>query len=446
MTLKDKYQRSGCINKSEELIKNLCDRAFFKLWTYPNLFKKSGKELCDCLIIFENNVFIFSIKESKYNGKTQDIAWKRWKRETIDGCIRQIDGAEKWIKKYPEKIFLDSKCQNKMPIKINPNNVKIYRFIVAMGIEQNIGVLYSDENHGIENNIGIFQTSRKNIYHLLDSANLEIILNELDTINDFLNFFIEKEKVISRLNNLGYYGESSLLALYMQNMDEQTGEHKILPPLFYGDEFLEKENLWTNIENNPQYLLKKIEDKNSYIIDFFIEKSINFELKGELLGNVDIQHDLNPIKEISKETRFQRRILGKSIIGMLDKYWEMEEQTRFVRFTMSENDNKAYVILLNTFSDKTQSIEENRTHLKIMLEIACGSLKNIKPELNQITGIAFIPDKNLFSIGEDYILLNCQEWNKEDEYYYNKLNEAYNFWKKGIKSKVVSFDEYPQLQ
>jgi hypothetical protein len=444
MTIQDKYKRSPHKTESENLVTYLCDQTFLKLWVYPNAYKESGKEFCDCLIIFENNILIFSVKEAGYKGETQQIAWQRWKRGTIEGSIRQIDGAERWLKKYPEKIFMDQKCTKKIPIRIDIENAKIYRFVIALGLNEDIDVLYSNENHGLEDRVGIFQTSKDKIYHILDSANVELILSELDTIQDFLNFYNEKELTISKLRNLGYRGESILLALYMQNMDENTGEHKILPTDFAEDQVLEKENLWANIKNNPQYLAKKVLDRESYIIDDLLNKAIFHEHRGELIGNNDILNEKSPIKEISKETRFQRRMLGRRLLDMYNKYWSMEKLTRFVRFSMIEGDNKAYVFLVNTFADE-EDIENARSDLKLMLEIACGSLKNNNPELVQIIGLAFITDKLVFSRGEDYIILNCEDWDEEDIYYYDELNKHYRFWKKGNKPQVESFDEYPKL-
>lgn len=443
MIIQDKYKRTAQKTKSENLITYLCDETFFKLWVYPNVYKESGKEFCDCLIVFENNIFIFSVKEGKYTGKTQEIAWSRWKRKTIESSIKQIDGSERWIKKYPDKLYIDEKCTKKIPINFDINNAKIFRFVIALGINENIGILYSNENHNLDDKIGVFQTSKDKIYHILDSANVELILKELDTIQDFLNFYVEKEAIISKLKNLGYYGESTLLALYMQNMDEETGEHKILPTGFTENEVLEKECLWKNIENNPQYSSKKILDKDSYLIDFLLNKSVCYEQIGTLIGNLDVINGKNPIKEITKETRFQRRILAYSLLDMFNKYWSMEKQTRFVRFSMPENDTKAYVFLINTFADD-RNIEDARFDLRLMLKIACGSLKNVKPELVQIIGIAFIPDKILFSLCEDYILLDCENWNEEDIAYYDKLNENYRFWKKGIQPRIESFNEYSQ--
>jgi hypothetical protein len=57
-----RFKRSDGLTASEQLLAQICDRSFLKLWTYPNLFKKPGKELTDLLVVFGNDVIIFSDK------------------------------------------------------------------------------------------------------------------------------------------------------------------------------------------------------------------------------------------------------------------------------------------------------------------------------------------------------------------------------------------------
>ncbi len=80
--------KSEGLNLSEIFLTKYCERAFLKLWAYPNPYKSQGKELCDVLVVFEEHVFIFSIKDISFNTeKAPDIAWERWKRKAIDESI-----------------------------------------------------------------------------------------------------------------------------------------------------------------------------------------------------------------------------------------------------------------------------------------------------------------------------------------------------------------------
>jgi hypothetical protein len=53
---------------TEKTLAALADKIFLNLWTYPNLFKRDGQELCDVLAVCGNDVLIFSDK---------NIAWQK---------------------------------------------------------------------------------------------------------------------------------------------------------------------------------------------------------------------------------------------------------------------------------------------------------------------------------------------------------------------------------
>lgn len=54
-----KIERGIPVNTTEKNLSDLCDHAFLKLWSFPNPYKEPGKELCDVLVVFDNNIIIF---------------------------------------------------------------------------------------------------------------------------------------------------------------------------------------------------------------------------------------------------------------------------------------------------------------------------------------------------------------------------------------------------
>lgn len=59
-----------------------------------------------------NDVLLFSDKDCAYQSNFDvSVAWPRWYRNTIDKSVRQLVGAEKFIKAFPKRIFLDKACQ-----------------------------------------------------------------------------------------------------------------------------------------------------------------------------------------------------------------------------------------------------------------------------------------------------------------------------------------------
>jgi hypothetical protein len=88
------------------VLAELCDISFLKLWTYPNLFRKPGKELSDLLVVFGNDVIIFSDKSCGYpDTGNADLDWTRWYNHSIAHSAKQIAKAEMCILADPNKVF-----------------------------------------------------------------------------------------------------------------------------------------------------------------------------------------------------------------------------------------------------------------------------------------------------------------------------------------------------
>jgi hypothetical protein len=46
--------RSTGLTTSEQYLAKLADKTFLNLWSYPNLYRDVGKELCDLLVVCGN--------------------------------------------------------------------------------------------------------------------------------------------------------------------------------------------------------------------------------------------------------------------------------------------------------------------------------------------------------------------------------------------------------
>ncbi len=145
-------QQDG-VNNAERYLKLLCDRTFLSLWSHVGLYNDKGKrepstdgklgklkghgqEVCDLLVVFENNVIIFSDKDCKYKSSSNPILdWTRWYREAIKKSADQIWGAERWITNFPDRLFLDRGCQIKFPINLPATkHIQFHRVLVAHGV------------------------------------------------------------------------------------------------------------------------------------------------------------------------------------------------------------------------------------------------------------------------------------------------------------------------
>ena len=106
--------RSRGETPTERQLVKLSEGSFLDLWSYPNLYRDQklaggtdGKELCDLLVVCDPHVIIFSEKNINWSDKPVQVAWSRWFKKAVEKSADQINGAERWISEFPDRVFLD---------------------------------------------------------------------------------------------------------------------------------------------------------------------------------------------------------------------------------------------------------------------------------------------------------------------------------------------------
>jgi hypothetical protein len=444
---REKIVRSEGENETEKILSQICDNTFLRLWVYPNPYKKKADELCDVLVLFENHIFIFSVKDITFNtDKEIKVAWNRWKRRAIDASIKQLERAESWIKRYPDQIFLDPQCKKKLPININLEDCKFHRIIVAHGAEEacknfssdnvagSLAIAYGDnfpsDGKGKFEFPFMIDLPREKVFHVFDSFNLDIILGELDTISDLVWYFEAKEESIQKYTALNYCGEEDLLAHYFYNFDRRRKKH------FIGTQ---KRNIhmihigegeWHDFVKTDAYHRKKEADQISYFWDKLLQKTLQNALDNTLLGDADVYNGQSAIIEMAKEPRFYRREISKAIWQSIENVPDFGgEMGRNLSSYPSYYPDKRYVFLqLTPMPDKDYDTEY-RPLRQEMLKIACGVEKMKRRKSKKVIGIAIDAPKYAGKRNsEDFALLDCENWSDEDEAYYTEANEHLQFF------------------
>jgi hypothetical protein len=109
------------VSPTEKNLAALADKIFLNLWTYPNLFKRDGKELCDLLVVCGDDVLIVSDKEIGWQkGNDFGLSWSRWYRSAIEDSARQINGAARYLHEHADDLYLDAACKEKFPLVLPP--------------------------------------------------------------------------------------------------------------------------------------------------------------------------------------------------------------------------------------------------------------------------------------------------------------------------------------
>ena len=452
-----KIEKSTGITSTERLLSGLCERTFLKLWSWPNLCKQDGNELCDLIAVFNDHVFVFFDRESRViqdAKKDISITWPRWKKEVVDKQIKTAKGAEGYIRKGLP-VYLDKRCQQPFPVTI-PENPIIHKIIVAHGaadvcksfsednVSGSLAVTYGDLKSGLGLPFSppfLVELEKDSPIHVLDSSNLEILLRELDTCADFATYLNEKERAISKYDFLLYCGEEDLLAHYFLHYDDNGKRYRIgaedenVNLLYIG------EGEWKDFEEKGLAERRRIANKESYLWDDIIQKACQHALDGTLGGVSPLSPD-NPVMEMAKEHRLSRRELSRIMIKAINSFPETNQPiVKQVCYMQSLSDpGKMYVLLQLKCPDANG--DWNREKRRYLLDVACGVLRNQFPHIKTVVGIAIPPPKYTSQVAEDFRLLKCAEWSAEDRIYYDRENEKWNFFKNArlFAKRVVDFE------
>lgn len=434
-----RFQRSEGLTTSEKVLADLCDTSFLNLWTYPNLFRKPGKELTDLLVVFGNDVIIFSDKSCAYpNTGNADLDWRRWYNHSIAQSIKQIAKAEKCILAAPDKVFLDAKCLEKLPIELpSAAEMRVHRICVAVGAldraeaETGTRALRVEPavlNDAVRFTVGSTDKSRGWV-HVFDEESLAIVLRELSTTTDFIRYL--NSKVALTQTNFKYApAETDLLGYYLWN-------GRTFPAI--DQDYRLDPGLWTKVEASPEFLAGREANKASQFWDGLIDYINDHYLKETLeFGN---EHTMTEhervVRILAGETRFHRRVLSKLILQRS----EFAKQQAISSLLPSDQSDVSYVLYIGKGDQKDHA--KYRAGRFKEFEMRCHAAKGVNPEKRFIVGIA-LDALGVKGSSEDFICLDTGDWTAQQVEAAQKLRNDLGVFKGGNEALPrLLEDEYP---
>ena len=437
-------QKSKGTTSTEHLLSTLCERTFLKLWSYPNPCKDGGKELCDLLVVFDNQIFIFFDREKRLDftgDKDPQVSWTRWKRGVIDAQIKTVKGAERYLASG-RPVFLDTKKSVPFPMPFALENAVFHKFIVAHGaaeackmdseknVSGSLAIAYSNGPRNVPFPFFI-DLDKDDPIHILDSHSLPLMLSELDTIFDLTKYLEAKEEAVKKYEMLTYCGEEDLLAHYFLNFDEARKIHFIGTLEEDVNALMIGEGEWADFVETKVYKSTKKANKISYLWDEIIQRTSEFALEGRTMGRNPLEGK-GAIQEMAKEPRFMRRALSSHMYRSIENFPdEPAELFRSMSFMPSFERKKAYIFMQLHLPGRVSSEPDFREKRQTILEGACGAAKNNYPDLEIIVGILIEPPKHANEIAEDFAALYCPTWSEEERKHYEKIADQFGFFKTG---------------
>lgn len=408
-------ERSEGITESERYLKNLCDHTFLSLWSYPGVYKDQfpsqgtdGKEVADLLVIFENHIIIFSDKDCQFpNTGKIDLDWNRWFKKAIQKSSDQLWGGQRWIKKYPHRLFLDRSCKSPFPLQIpDLSNVKFHLIVVAhdntnrckneLGGSGSLMInssIKGDKHYIKEDNrfpffVGDIDPS-KSFVHILDDTSLDIVLNTLDTISDFVSYLTKKEKIFRSELSIIATGEEDLLAYYLTNINDNREHDFVIPsdvdkPIkdIYFDEGFWEEFCKSSLRQE-QIKANKISYIWDELITIFSKHIMNETQYFTTHNNVK---DIEPaLRFLAKESRFGRRVLASALMGLII---EAPQNMRATCYVQSKSPQEPFYVFMTLPHFEYMSYDQYRFIRRELLYDCCKVVKLRFAEVHNIIGIA----------------------------------------------------------
>lgn len=396
-------------NESEQLVYDICKKSFLSLWSYANPLGKDSKELCDILIVCNPDIIIFSVKDIRITD-SGDIStdWKRWRKRAIDASAKQIYGAERWIEGASHVIRSDGSVGIKLPAQAVR---RVHRIAIALGDQGKAPIKFGDLGKGF--------------VHVLDKISLNIIMGELDTIEDFVEYLSAKERLyLSGKETLFHGGEEDLLALYLHKGRQFPDEFDML---------VIDDNLWKGFKDSEYYKAKKEADAISYAWDRLTEALCKDILHGNLEFGPELNDSEIAVRTMVRENRFGRRLLGQSFM----EFFELARQEKVRSRTALGYSNVTYVFLVMPHG-------EDREYRKAELWGRCLVARGLNKDRNTVIGLAIERYEEGKGFSFDLLYLNIPQWTDELQNQIEYVQKEFGYFASPKYMKIHE-DEYPQI-
>jgi hypothetical protein len=436
-----RFRKSEGLTESEAILARLCERSFLKLWTYPNLFKQPGKELIDLMVLFRNDVLLFSDKSCTYPD-TGDAAldWQRWFSRAIAKSAHQVRQAERWLRTQPGEIFLDATAKEKLPIALPPPALTtVHRICMATGAADRCRRETGQPMLGIDLTIADAEaplrigtvTEAGDFLHVFDPHALELVLTELDTVSDFVAYLEAKAALAAGGRFKGAPTEADLLAYYLHH-------GRTFPAA--AEDFVLEPNLWCQVAAQPAFLEGNRLNRAHRTWDRLIEYVTGQFLAEQLeFGNALTMGDYERLVRImAGESRFYRRLLSQWI----EERAERVGDGWIGSMLPSQHPNILYVLLMGPGAphDDYAAYRADRSR---QLVLRCHAAKAARPDARFIVGIG-LDGAAQRGRSEDLVYLDTAVWSEADLARAAAIRADLGYFVEGVMvEQRVDAEEYP---
>lgn len=314
------------VNSSEERLAEQSRQTFLSLWAYQNPFYERGKELCDLLVVFGDDVIIMSDKVVGYNvNGPRDVAWGRWHTRAIVESVSQLRGALKTIKNRPDSIYLDAKASSPFPLRL-PARPRFHLVAIAHGSEEacemakGVPSLLIDSRPEQSNEPFKVRTFFDGLFvHVFNRTALDALFRCFDTTADLVHYLNAKQKTFSAGDGRWVDGEENLIAFYLRTRSPngQRGFDGLNEAV--SDEPVVSADEWSKLCASDAFLCRRERLAPSYLIDQVIEQvASDYYDQAFVVGkDIELAQHAEAFSTLASEPRMARMLIGDALSEVL---------------------------------------------------------------------------------------------------------------------------------
>lgn len=314
-------------NDSEARLGKLSRQTFLSMWSYQNPFYDKGKELCDVLVVFGDDVIIVSDKVVRYSeDKDPAIAWNRWHRKAVQASVAQLRGALKTIRNSPGKIHLDARISSPFPLKFpDPGRARYHLVAVAQGCEEECSRRFGTPSLCVDSRTAGTDTPLAvgvhfpEFVHVVNRTTLDALFECFDTTADLIQYLAAKEALLSG-RHVRIDGEENLIAAYMLNRNPRgVAPIDALCDISADGEQRIASGAWSSLRMDPSFLERRKWLAPSYVIDEIVEQVASEFLSGRLLAgqHEGMAYHAAAFQTLAAEPRMARLLIGEAVVDVL---------------------------------------------------------------------------------------------------------------------------------
>jgi len=460
------------VTDSERILTQLCRKSFLRLWSQTNVFTNEGfrdgkggtKELCDALVVFGDDIIVFSDKHVVFQAdKDLAVAWPRWYRRAVRDSCKQLHGAKSWLQRFPEQAFLDAKCTRPLPVPVPSGEGARFHLVAVTRGSQEAAKSYNggeglgsfaldssiegDAHLGEPFTIGLPDPG-KHFVHVFDEVTIELLLSELDTAADFLDYLKKREALLGRPGTqVRAFGEEELMAAYLRNMNADETEHvffDVPPDEGVPDLIMFDFGLFDALAEDPAYRRKKQADEISYEWDALIDRLVRYGDPGihSAFANQPVSESEKGLRLMAAEPRYRRRQLAEAFIGALRR---AERGKRLGRLVYGGVAGETVYVFVVAAKKATESYDEYRRYRTGLLSAYVQTAKLKAPLGTTFVGLAFDNQTKDYPGGsEDLFVLSKEEWTDQELAQLEAMRQEFKLWGDAMELSRFRQDEFPQ--